>query len=184
MVYVGPSPTGSTKVKKYNVHMKKNLNVFTLVMGVIFILGLITTAISGNWVAFIWVVIGLLWMGISSGHEVQKEALRVDYEQKLGTLRKERDNYNELYKNYWGKYDAKLQENYDLAQANLELARKNEQLAKQNLHLHELVGDNQKTDQDLGAARVEEQRGVRGNIKIKRKKKAAPEVKTDIQDKS
>ena len=71
--------------------MKNFLNVFTIVMGVVFILGLITTATAGNWVAFIWVVIGLLWMGMSRGHEVQKEALREDYEDRLTELRGTRD---------------------------------------------------------------------------------------------
>lgn len=158
--------------------MKKFLNVFTLVMGVIFILGLITTAMAGNWVAFIWVVIGFLWMGMSRNHEVQKEMLKEDYENKLTELRGTRDEYIELYKDYSDKYDAKLKENYDLASHNKTLAEDNLRLAKEN---QELGGKGS----TLGAAPVvEEHRGTHGNIKIKRKKKAAPEVKTDIQDKS
>ena len=139
--------------------MKNFLNVSTLVMGVIFILGLITTAIAGNWVAFIWVVIGFLWMGMSRGHEVQKEALREDYEDRLTELRITRDEYIKLYKEYSDKYDAKLKENYDLACHNKNLSEDNLRLAKEN---QELSG--------------------KGSTKIKRKKKAAPEVKTDTQD--
>lgn len=146
---------------KVYMHMKNLLNVSTLVMGVIFILGLITTAIAGNWVAFIWVVIGFLWMGMSRGHEVQKEELREDYEDRLTELRGTRDEYIKLYKDYSDKYDAKLKENYDLACHNKNLSEDNLRLAKEN---QELSG--------------------KGGTKNKRKKKAAPEVKTDIQDKS
>ena len=157
--------------------MRKFLNVITLVMGVIFILGLITTAAAGNWVAFIWVVIGFLWMGMSRGHEVQKEALREDYETRLTELRGTRDEYIKLYKEYSDKYDAKLKENYDLACRNKDLYEDNLRLAKEN---QEFGGKGS----TLGAAPVEEHRGTHGNIKIKRKKKTAPKVKTDIQDKS
>lgn len=160
-----------------SIHMKKFLNVFTLVMGVIFILGLITTAMAGNWVAFIWVVIGFLWLGMSRGHEVQKEMLKEDYENRLTELRVTRDDYIRLYKEYSDRYDAKLKENYDLACHNKELIEVNLRLAKEN---QELGGKGS----TLGTAPVEEHRGTHGNIKIKRKKKAVPEVKTDIQDKS
>ena len=128
--------------------MKKFLNVLTLVMGVIFILGLITTAIAGNWVAFIWVIIGFLWMGMSRGHEVQKEELREDYEDRLTELRGTRDEYIKLYK--------------DLIEDNLRLTNENQELRGKG--------------STLGTAPVEEHRGTHGNIKIKRKSRGSTKV--------
>ena len=142
-------------------------------MGVVFILGLITTATAGNWVAFIWVVIGLLWMGMSRGHEVQKEALREDYEDRLTELRGTRDEYIKLYKDYSDKYDAKLKENYDLACHNKSLAEDNERLAKLNIEMTAAVQND-----------VQEPVIRHGNIKIRKKRKPSPEVDTDIQDKT
>lgn len=157
--------------------MKKFFNFYSAVMLLVFIVGLVLAAVVQNWPAFVWIIPGILWFLMARFHETSKQELIEEYEGKLTELRNVRDVYLKLYKEYSDKYDAKLQENDDLACHNKDLVEDNLRLAKEN---QELGGKGS----TLGTALVEEHRGTHGNIKIKRKKKAAPEVKTDIQDKS
>ena len=157
--------------------MKKFFNFYSAVMLLIFIVGLVLAAVSQNWTTFAWIITGILWFLMARFHETSEQDLIEEHEGKIAELRNVRDVYLKLYKEYSDKYDAKLEENYDLASKNQQLAKDNLRLAKENLEL----GGKGST---LGTAPVEEHRGTHGNIKIKRKKKAAPEVKTDIQDKS
>jgi len=151
--------------------MKKFFNVFTIVMIVFFIVSAIATAtaVPANWVAFVWVLIAFLWMAMSRGHELQKEELKKDYEERISELKASRDEYMKSAKDYREKYNAQVNDNYYLAKRNKALSEDNLRLVKENLDLRG-------NDETLGTAPVEEQRGTHGNIKIKRKTRGSTKV--------
>ena len=155
--------------------MKRFFNFFTVAMSIIFLGGLVVTAVLGNWLAFVWVIIGTLQMLIAREHEMVRDRLADDYEAQLLEARHLNSELEEKYQALSDKYQAKLKENYDLAYHNKNLTEANLSLAKEN---QELGGK----AQPLGAATVVEKRGVHGNIKLKRKKQAVQETDTDIQD--
>lgn len=165
--------------------MKKFFNIFTIVMTAFFILGAVTTvtATPANWLAFIWVLVGFLWMVMSRAHELQGEQLREDYEERITELKTSRDEYMKSSKDYLNKYNAKLNENYGLAARNKALTEDNLRLIKENL---DLGGKGEA----LGAAPVvqpaAQESMPHGNIKLKTKgkKKAAPKEKTEIKEKA
>ena len=165
--------------------MKKFFNFLTIVATVFFILGAVAavTADPANWIAFIWVLIGFLWMVMSRGLELQKEQLRKDYEERITELKTSRDEYMKSSKDYHTKYNAKLNENYGLAARNKALTEDNLRLIKENL---DLSGKGE----TLGAAPVVQPAAKEsmphGNIKLKTKgkKKAASKEKTEIKEKA
>jgi hypothetical protein len=155
--------------------MKRFFNFFTVVMLIIFLGGLVVTAVLGNWLAFVWIIIGAIQMLIAREHEMVRDRLADDYEAQLLEAQHLRLELEEKYEAVSDKYQAKLKENYDLACHNKSLAEANVRLAQEN---QELGGKGQ----PLGAATVVEKRGVHGNIKLKRKKQTVQETDTDIQD--
>ena len=156
--------------------MKKFFNVFTIVMTVFFILGAVTavTATPANWITFIWVLVGFLWMVMSRAHELQKEQLRNDYEERITELKTSRDEYMKSSKDYHNKYNAKVNENYALAARNKALTEDNLRLIKENVDLGGVVQP------------AAQESMPHGNIKLKTKgkKKSAPKEKIEIKEKA
>ena len=134
------------------MHMNKFFNLYTSIMLLIFVLGLIVTGTSGNWTAFIWIITGLFWMLYARCHELSKENLKVEYEELLSVVRKTRDGYIELYSETDKKLNAQLQKNIELFNKNKELELDNERLKSLNRQPDEKVTGH-------------------GNIKVKVKKK-------------
>ena len=99
--------------------MKRFFNFFTVVMLIIFLGGLVTTAVLGNWLAFVWVIIGTLQMLIAREHQMVRDRLADDYEAQLQEVR---HLNSELEK----KYEAKLKENLELGTATV--------VEKRNVH--------------------------------------------------
>lgn len=117
--------------------MKKIVNISMIIILVVFGLGLGTTAAATNWTAFCWVVTGLLWFLFywfsKIGYEATIDEMKEQHAEQVKDLRKNRDDYMELYNTYWDKYDEKLQENLDLAQENAQLHERVDDLRKQRL---------------------------------------------------
>ena len=88
-------------------------------MLIIFLGGLVTTAVLGNWLAFVWVIIGTLQMLIAREHQMVRDRLADDYEAQLQEVR---HLNSELEK----KYEAKLKENLELGTATV--------VEKRNVH--------------------------------------------------
>lgn len=141
--------------------MKKFLDVLTVILLVVFIAGLVSTALTGNWVAFIWALIATLWMLFSRQQSVWRDEDKEEYEAKLADIRRDRDEFMRLYKEYWDSYRAKV-DDYEA------LVQENERL----------------TALQMGAPIIVNQEPSKhGNIRLK-KKKASPKVKTETQDKT
>lgn len=126
--------------------MKKIVNISMIIMLVVFGLGLGTTAAATNWTAFCWVITGLLWFLFywfsKIGYETTIDEMKEQHAEQVKDLRKNRDDYMELYSKYWDKYDEKLQENLDLAQENVGLCQKNLMLAEKNKMMSEYIQKN------------------------------------------
>ena len=153
--------------------MKKFFNIFTVIMSAVFVLGLVVTAVMSNWLAFGWVIVGLFAMIVVRIKRVREKQLLED---KVAEITAERDDYMTQYKSYLNKYNYKLKENYDLTDENLRLTKEIQRLGR--------------TASELGGkapaqeTAVDQEPVVHGNIKIKRKKRSSPKVKSDIQDKT
>ena len=122
--------------------MKKFLTITTVIVLVVFGLGLATTAIAGNWTAFCWVITATLWFVYWLIGQIESESSKEQYEEQLQDLRKNRDDYKTQAEYYWDKYDEKLQENLDLAQENVDLCQKNLMLAEKNKMMSEYIQKN------------------------------------------
>ena len=141
--------------------MKKFLDVLTVILLVFFIAGLVSTALAGNWVAFIWALAATLWMLFSRQQSVWRDEDKEEYEAKLADVRRDRDEFMRLYKEYWDNYRAKV-DDYEA------LVHENERL----------------TALQMGAPIIVNQEPSKhGNIRLK-KKKSSPKVKTETQDKT
>ena len=102
--------------------MKKFFNVFTVIMLIVFLGGLVSTAVSGNWTAFIWVFIGALWMLMARNHEVVRDRIIEENEAEVAELSHLHSELDKKYNETVRKYDAKLKENYDLTCENKRLS--------------------------------------------------------------
>ncbi len=141
--------------------MKKFLDVLTVILLVLFIAGLVSTALAGNWVAFIWALAATFWMLLSRQQAVWRDETKEEYEAKLADVRRDRDEFMRLYKEYWDSYRAKV-DDYEA------LVHENERL----------------TALQMGAPIIVNQEPSKhGNIRLK-KKKVSPKVKTESQDKT
>lgn len=132
--------------------MKKYINILVLMVLGSFGFGIGATAAASNWIAMGWVIVGLLWFLFywfsKIGYEATIDEMKEKHAEQVKDLRKNRDDYMELYNTYWDKYDEKLQQNIDLAQENLDLCQKNLMLAEKNQQLSEYIQSNLLSDHD------------------------------------
>ena len=143
------------------MYMEKFFNGWIIGLMLVFIAGLVSTALAGNWAAFIWALSATLWMLFSRLEAVWREDLAEEYELKISDLRRDRDKFMRLYKEYWDNYKAKVTDYEALVQENERL-----------------------TALQMGAPIIVNQEpGKHGNIGL-RKKKDSPEVNTETRDKT
>lgn len=142
--------------------MKKFFNLSTVLLTQAFVIGLIATLFTSNWVASIWVIVGLFWMLIARGHEIVKDMVAEDYKAQLLEARHLHAQLEEKYQEVSDKYQAKLKENYDLS-------CENSQLSEVNLRQAKTVDD-----ETLDSKTPDVHHG---NIKLKRKSKSSGSTK-------
>ena len=141
--------------------MKKFLDVLTVILLVFFIAGLVSTALAGNWPAFIWALAATLWMLFSRQQAVWRDEDKEEYEVLLSDIRRDRDEYKRLYKECRDNYRDKVND-YEA------LVQENERLTSLQLGTPIIVNPDS---------------GKHGNVRLK-KKKDSPKVKTETQDKT
>ena len=126
--------------------MKKIVNIPVLMALGAFGFGIGATVAASNWIAMGWVIVGLLWFLFywfsKIGYEATIDEMKERHAKQVKDLRKNRDDYMELYSKYWDKYDEKLQQNIDLAQENFDLCQKNLMLAEKNQQMSEYIHSN------------------------------------------
>lgn len=107
--------------------MKKFFDSFTIMLSVLFVLGIVVSIWSANWPAFTWIIVGAGWMlyGRSLEIEYEKEASNFAKElEKLKELYEKLKNfsddkisyYKEFYLEYQKKYYEQLEYNHKLSE--------------------------------------------------------------------
>ena len=107
--------------------MKKFFNSSTIILSVLFVLGMVVSIWSANWPAFIWIVVGASWMLYSRFLEIEYEKEVSNFNKELEKLQKLYEKlksfsedkvsyYKEFYLEYQKKYYEQLEYNHKLSE--------------------------------------------------------------------
>lgn len=133
--------------------MKKFLNASIAIMAIVFGMGLATAACASNWLAFLWIIAGILWYVGWVITNFQSESTRELYEEKLKDLRENRDDWMKQAKYYWDMYDEKLAQSLSLAEENVKLIEQLQAAQEEILRLTQVPSE--KTESE-GVDKTEE----------------------------